>query len=55
MVKNPPVKARETQDTGSAPGLERSPGGGHANSFMENLIDRRAWWAIVHRVAKSRT
>ena len=34
-------------------------GGGHGNPFqhscLENLMDRGAWWAIVHRVAKSWT
>ena len=39
------------------PGLGRSPGGGHGNplqySCLENLMDRRAWWATVHGVAKS--
>ena len=38
---------------------ERSPGGGHGNSLqyscLENPIDRGAWWAMVYRVAKSRT
>ena len=24
-------------------------------SFLENPMDRRAWWASVHRVAKSDT
>ena len=46
-------------DLGSIPGLGRSPGGGHDNPFhcfcLENLMDRGAWWATVHRVAKSRT
>ena len=45
--------------TGSVPGLGRSPGGGHGNplqcSCLENPMDRGAWWAMVHRVAKSRT
>ena len=44
---------------GSFPGLERSSGGGHDNPFqsscLENSMDRRAWWAIVHGVAKSLT
>ena len=35
------------------------PGGGHGNplqcSCLENPMDRGAWWATVHRVAKSRT
>ena len=42
---------------GSIPGLGRSPGGGHGNplqySCLENPIDRGAWWATVHGVAKS--
>ena len=47
------------EDTGSIPGSGRSPGGGHGNPVhgerMENSIDREAWWATVHRVAKSQT
>ena len=46
-------------DKGSIPGSGRSPGGGHGNPFqyfcLENPLDRWAWQAIVHRVAKSRT
>ena len=46
-------------DLGSNPGLGRSPGEGNGNplqySCLENPMDRGAWWAIVHRVAKSRT
>ena len=41
------------------PWLGRSPGGGHGNSLeyscMENPMDRGAWRAIVHRLAKSWT
>ena len=59
MVKNPPVNAGDIRDTGSVPGSGRSPGGGHGNplqySFLENPVDRGAWRAMVHRVAKSRT
>ena len=44
-------------DQGSIPGLGRSPGGGRGNplqySCLENSMDRGAWWATVHRVAKS--
>ena len=51
--------AGATGDAGSIPGSVRSPGGGHSNplqySCLENPIDREAWWATVHRVAKSRT
>ena len=51
VIKDPPVKARDILDTDSIPGLGRSPGGGHGNSFLGNLMDRRARWARVHRVA----
>jgi len=41
------------------PGSGRSPGGGHGNplqySFLENPMDRGAWWATIRRVAKSLT
>ena len=37
-------------------GLGRSPGEGNGNSlqysYMENLMDRGAWWATVHGVTK---
>ena len=43
----------------SVPELGRSPGGGHGNplqySYLENPMDRGAWQATVHGVAKSRT
>ena len=59
MVKNPPDNAGDIRHVGSIPGWERSPGGEHGNplqySCLENPMDRRAWWATVHRVAKSRT
>ena len=46
-------------DLGSTLGLGRSPGGGHGNplqySCLENPMDRGAWWATLHRVAKSLT
>ena len=56
MVKNLPANAG---DEGSIPGSGRSPGGGNGNplqySCLENPMDRGAWWATVHGVAKSRT
>ena len=58
VVKNPPANAGVLRDGGSIPGSGRSPGGGHGNSLqcscLENSMDRGAWWAIIHRVAKSR-
>ena len=57
MVKNPPASARDARDLGLTPGLGRSPGGGNGNllqySCLENPMDRGAWQATVHRVAKS--
>ena len=59
LVKNPPAKAGDPRDTGLIPGLGRSPGEGNDNPFqyscLENRIDRGAWWATVHGVAKSWT
>ena len=59
MVKKPLAKAGDAKDTGLIPGLGRSPEGGHGNplqdSCLENRMDRGAWWAAVHGVAKSRT
>ena len=56
LVKNPPANAGDARDAGSIPGMGRPPGGGNDNplqhSCLENPMDRGAWWAIVHRVAK---
>ena len=44
-------------DPGSIPGSGRSPGEGNGKPLqypcLENLMDRGAWWAAVHGVAKS--
>ena len=59
VVMNLPANAGDIKDTGSIPGLGRSPGRGHSNPFqyscLENFMDRRAWWPTVHMVAKSWT
>ena len=34
VVKNPPANARDKRDTGSIPGLGRSPGGGHGDPLQ---------------------
>ena len=47
------------RDLGSIPQSGRFPGGGHGSplqySCLENPMDRGAWWATVHRMAKSQT
>ena len=59
MVTNPPAYSGDLRNTGLIPGWGRSLGGGHGNplqySCLENPMDRGAWRATVHRVAKSRT
>ena len=56
LLKNLPAKA---EDLGLILGLGRSPGEGNGNplqySCLENPVDRGAWWATVHGVAKSWT
>ena len=57
MVKNTPANAGDLRDSGSIPGLGRSPGAGHGNSLqyscLENPMDRGAWWATIHWVTKT--
>ena len=56
VVKNPPANAGDVRDAGSIARSGRFPRGGHGNplqcSRLENLLDRGAWWATVHRVGK---
>ena len=53
------VSAYDVGDLGQIPGLGRSSGEGNGNplqySCLENPMDREAWQATVHGVAKSRT
>ena len=51
VVKNPNANAGDTGDVGSIPGSGRSPGGGNVN-MLQNPVDRGAWQATVHGVAK---
>ena len=67
VVKNPPASVGDERDSGSAPGLGRSPRDGNGNpglgwesnwemalqySCLENPMDRGAWRATVHGVAE---
>ena len=54
IVKNLPAKAG---DMDSIPGSGRPPGEGNGNPLqyfcLGNPVDRRAWWATVHRVTRA--
>ena len=56
MVKNPPANAGDVRDIGLILGSGRSPGEGNGNplqySCLGNLMDRGAWWALVHMGCK---
>ena len=57
VVKNQPTNAGDSRDKSSVPGLGTFPGEGNVNplqySCLGKPMDRGAWWATVHGVAKS--
>ena len=59
VIKNPLANAGDIRDMGLIPGLGKSPGIGNGNSLQhfctENPMDRGAWQATVHGIAKSQT
>ena len=59
VVKNPPISAGDTRDTGSIPESGRSPGVGNGNplqySYLESSMDSGTPWATVYGVAESNT
>ena len=59
VVKDLPASAGDIGDVGSIPGLGRSLEVGNDNplqySFLENFMDRGAWWAAIQGVTKSWT
>ena len=59
LVKNLLANAGDLRDAGSVPQLGRCPGEGNGSmlqySYLENSMDRGAWWATVHGVIKSKT
>ena len=56
-IKNLPANAGDARDMALIPGLGRSPRVGnrspHQCSYLENSMDRGAWWATAHGVAES--
>ena len=54
VIKNTPANAGDMGDASQIPGLGRSLGE-RVFSCLENPMDIAAWWATVHRVAKSQT
>ena len=60
VVKNPLASAGDVRDAGSIPGVGKIPWRRAQStrlhySGLEDLIDRGAWQAIVHRATKRRT
>ena len=59
LVKNLPANAGDSEDGDSIPGSGRSSEEGNGNPFqyscLRNPMDRGAWRATVHGVAKSLT
>ena len=56
VVKNPSANAGDVGDVDSICGNRRFPREGNGNplqySCLENLTDRRVWWATVHRLQR---
>ena len=59
LTKNLLANSGGIREEDSIPGLGRSPERGHGNplqySCLKNPMDRGAWQATAHRVAKNRT
>ena len=57
MVKNLPAKGGDAEEMGLISGSGRSPTVGNGNllqySCLENFMDKGAWRATIHGVAKS--
>ena len=58
-MRNQSASIGDAEDIGSTPGLGRVPREGNGNplqySYLENYMERAAWWATIHGVAKSQT
>ena len=53
LVKNPAANAGDIRDLGSIPESGEAPGGGLGNPLQDSCLDRGAWQARVHSVAKN--
>ena len=57
--KESACNAGNSEDVGSVPGSGRPPGEGNSKplqySYLDNPMDRGAWWVIVHGVVKGQT
>ena len=59
MNKGSACNAGDARDSGAQPLGREDPlekeMATHSSIFLENPIDRGAWWATVHRVVQSQT
>ena len=59
MVNNSLANEGDTRDVCLISGSGRHPGVGNGNllqySFLENSMDRGAWWTTVHGATESQT
>ena len=59
LIKEFACDAGNSRDVGSVPDSGRSPGEGNGNplqySYLENPIERGAWWTTVQSVQESNT
>ena len=59
VVRNLPAAAGDVRDVNLVLGSRRSPEGGNGDpvqySCLGRPMDRGAWWAAVHGVAKNQT
>ena len=57
VLKNLPANGGDPRDSGSIPGLQRSPGIGNGNplqsSCLENSMDRGVWWTTQSEGSQS--
>ena len=56
VVKKPPGNAGDAGDSGSVPGLGRSPAGGNGNSLQYSCVEnprQGVWQATVHAITKN--